>query len=111
VLRRQGDEREARALLRDLRSRYDASVARIDDFRRAQALRALGEAWMALGDRPEAATCFVDAIDAGSLNPNARPRAEDLCTTCIAMVRCGFIPDEALAKRIASIRAGLVAPW
>ena len=111
ALARQGEGTAARALLRELRSRYDASVARIDDFRRAQALRALGEAWMALGDPSEAARSFVDAVDAGSLNPNARPRAEDLCMTCIAMVRCGFTPDGALIKRIGTIRAGLVDPW
>jgi hypothetical protein len=66
---------------------------------------------MGLGDRADAEACFAAALEDGALNPNARPRAEDLCLTLLSMARCGFAPTDSMDRRIDAIRAGLADPW
>ncbi|MGA1266734.1 MAG: hypothetical protein ACO32J_06105 [Phycisphaerales bacterium] len=63
------------------------------------------------GDRDEALRIWRLALEAGALNPNARPRAEDLCLTCLSMVRSGVEPPADMRATIRSIRSGLKAPW
>lgn len=108
---RLGDLDGARAQLESLESAYRARVEEITDLRRATSLRALAEAHAGLGDRARALRLWSEALDAGALNPNARPRAEDLCLTCISMAGAAVEPTPAMDARIAAIRAGLVAPW
>jgi len=45
------------------------------------------------------------------VNPNARPRATDLVETVVAMADAGVALDPATEAKVASIQAGLVAPW
>jgi len=106
-----GDRDAARAALRSLRSRFEARRDEVVNLRRATSWRALASAYVGLGDRADAEACFVAALEDGALNPNARPRAEDLCMTMLAMARCGFVPTEAMDRRIEAIRAGLIDPW
>jgi tetratricopeptide (TPR) repeat protein len=106
-----GDLDAARAALRSLRSTFEARREEVVDLRRATSWRALGSAFMGLGDRVDAEACFAAALEDGALNPNARPRAEDLCLTLLAMARSGFVPTDAMDRRIDAIRAGLVDPW
>ncbi|MFO0782480.1 MAG: hypothetical protein U0636_02185 [Phycisphaerales bacterium] len=102
---------KARATLASLRSRYEELKEQIVDLRRARSLRALGEAWATLGDRQAAAACFAEALEEGSRNPNARPRAMDLCLTCVSMANVGMQPSKAMQERIEAIQAGLKDPW
>ena len=53
----------------------------------------------------------VDVQEGGALNPNARPRAEDLAQTTASLARSAIEPDAAMGKRRREIRAGLVEPW
>jgi tetratricopeptide (TPR) repeat protein len=106
-----GDPDAARAALRSLRSTFEARREEVVDLRRATSWRALASAFMGLGDRADAEACFAAALEDGALNPNARPRAEDLCRTLLAMARCGFAPTDGMDRRIDAIRAGLVDPW
>ncbi len=108
---RLGDRAAARSRIESLERTYRDRVAEIVDLRRANCLRALAEAWVDLGDRAAAMRLWSDALDAGALNPNARPRAEDLCATCISMGGCGALPTPEMNDRIAAIESGLVAPW
>lgn len=78
---------------------------------RGQALRPAAEALLALGARDRAIEVYRWAIEAGALNPNARPRAEDLAQTCASIAVAGVEPDEAMWSRLQAIRAGLVDPW
>lgn len=102
---------KARATLAALRAKYDAAKNEIVDLRRARSLRALGEAWATLGDRTAAAACFAEALEEGSRNPNARPRAMDLCLTCVSMANVGLQPTKPMQERIQAIQAGLKDPW
>jgi hypothetical protein len=81
------------------------------DIERADFLRPIAEGLNDVGDRDDAMHAWALALDAGSLNPNAKPRAEDLTKTCLSMVRSGVEPTDAMREKIANIRAGLKAPW
>ena len=106
-----GDAAGAETELRRLRQRFDARRGEILSTRLARSLRALGEAWAAAGDAAMARESFRDALDAGLVNPNGRPRAEDLVATCIAMATSGTVPDPLTAQRIEAVRAQLGEPW
>ncbi len=83
----------------------------IVDILRAQPLRMLAIGFAEVGDTAKANEVFLIAVDEGALNPNARPRAEDLAATCVALGRAGLEPSAALLARIATVKSGLVAPW
>ena len=106
-----GDRAGAEAELRRLRERFDALRPEIMTTRLARSLRSLGAAWAALGDPAMARQAFRDALDAGLVNPNGRPRAEDLVATCIAMATSGTTPDPFTAQRIEEVRTQLGEPW
>ena len=108
---RTGDAAGARADLERLRTQYYAHSEEIVNLRRAQSLRALAEGFALIGDRDAAVRCQRDAIEAGTINPNSRPRAEDLSATCASIARTGIEPDAATRKQIERARAGLADPW
>jgi hypothetical protein len=90
---------------------YTAAEPRIVDIYRAGVLRALAEAWQQLGDREATLMACKRALAAGLLNPNSRPRAEDLAATCCSMARHGIEPDAAILAQIGKILGGLGDPW
>ncbi len=92
-------------------ARFYAQRDRIVDIYRAGVLRALATAYSQLGDGPEALRLFRAATEEGVLNPNSRPRAEDLAATCAAMALQAIEPDAELAARIQQVRKGLQKPW
>lgn len=108
---RMGDVNAARAELQRLRLEYEARAETIVNLRRAASLRALAEGYFLIGDSADAVRCYGAALDAGALNPNARPRAEDLSATCVSMAMSEFVPSPELLLRIEHIRAGLADPW
>ncbi len=106
-----GDRDAAQAELKVLLTQFEARQSKIVDLRRARSWRSLAEAFEELGDRKSALSCYDAALEAGALNPNARPRAEDLCATCVSMARAGITPTPALRARIDATRVALVDPW
>jgi tetratricopeptide (TPR) repeat protein len=108
---RMGDVAGARADLVRLRAQYDANSQQIVNLRRAQSLRALAEGFALIGDRDEAVRCQREALEAGTINPNSRPRAEDLSATCASIALTGIEPDASIRKQIERARAGLADPW
>lgn len=108
---RHGDRAGAGALVREMLQRYEAAPTAMVDIERADYLRPLAEALQDLGEPNEARRVWTLALDAGSVNPNARPRAEDLCLTSLSMVRSGAEPTADMRTRMATIQNGLKAPW
>jgi hypothetical protein len=107
---RAGDKVRAR---RDL----DAALAEcgteentLQSFDRAGVLRPLAEAYQQMNDAPTALQVYRRAVEAGAVNPNLRPRTEDLSATCCSMAIHGIEPDEALWKRMHEIREELGRP-
>ena len=108
---RMGDADAARAELRRLRAEFEPRAETIENFLRAASWRSLAEGYQLLGDTNDVGRCYTAALDAGAINPNARPRAEDLSATCVSMAVSGFMPPTELLLRIEHIRAGLADPW
>lgn len=108
---RAGDEDGARQELDRARVAYDEEAPRIVDIYRARCLRALAESYVAVGDRLRALESYARAVEAGVVNPNSRPRADDLVATCCSLARHEIDPGEALMKRLGEIRASLGEPW
>lgn len=108
---RSGDAEGCAANLAAALARYDAGRNDIIDIDRGRPLRAIAEAYATAGDAAKAQAVFARAVEEGAVNPNARPRAEDLVATMLSMVAVQIEPEAALAARMTAIREGLVAPW
>jgi hypothetical protein len=108
---RAGDDAKARSEADAALALFDAERDHIVDIRRAGALRPLAETYQSLGDMGAARAAYAKAIEEGVLNPNSRPRAEDLSATCCSMAVHAFEPDEKLRARILEVRSKLSDPW
>ncbi len=108
---RMGDEQSARLILQRLYSEYSTRREGIVNLRRATSLRAMAEGFCELGDSDDAIACYNLALEEGTINPNARPRAEDLGATCISMAEYGISLTPELKNRIDTIRSSLTYPW
>ncbi len=90
---------------------FKSDHEKIRNFERADALIPLAEAFAAMGESTEALATYRLAVEQGTINPNARTRAEDLAANCLSMAVHGVEPDAELWALIRQIREGLVAPW
>lgn len=108
---RAGDGARAQKDVKVALSMFDIARDDIQDMERAGVLRPVAEAFQAMGDTAQALAAYRRAIDDGAANPNARPRAVDLASTCLSMAEHGVEPDSALEKKIAEVLAGLRDPW
>ena len=106
-----GDKDAARKSADAAFAMFNAESERIENFDRADALRPIAEAYLILGDSAVALATYKRAVAEGAINPNARPRADDLTATCISMAKCGVEPDAELWVSLRQIRDGLVDPW
>jgi len=84
---------------------------RIADVFRAEALIPLAEAYSRMGDAEASLRVFRTVVEESVLNPNSRPRSEDLAAACCAMARVGVEPDAALWKRLDAEADELGPPW
>jgi tetratricopeptide (TPR) repeat protein len=108
---RQKEPTRARPLVETAVEAYRQTSTAMVDIDHADYLRPLAEALAALGDAEGALSVWALALEAGAVNPNARPRAEDLCLTCLSMARAGVCPSDAMRRSMQSIEVGLKAPW
>lgn len=110
VLRhRAGDESTARARLDGALTLYDDSLAELESFERAATLRPIAAAWARLDEPGRALELYRRTAEEGAINPNLRPRIEDLTATCTSMAETAIEPDEALWERLRGLRAELAA--
>lgn len=86
-------------------------IRTISMIKRAGVLRAVAEAYQALGQTVEAMRIYRMAVEVGADNPNARVRAIDLSETCLSMALCDVEPDAKLWHRLNEINEGLRPPW
>jgi len=108
---RVGDVDGARTAVDAASKRLDETIEKIFNIWRADCLRPLAEAYQVMGDKDQAAAHYARAIELGMLNPNGRPRAEDLSRTALSMARLGFTPNEKLWSRLRHAQDQLRAPW
>ena len=67
--------------------------------------------WAAMGRVDEARRVYRLAVDEGVVNPNSRPRADDLSATCLSMARADVEPDAEFLARLREVRENLGDPW
>ena len=108
---RAGDAARARAGTDRAHETYETMRSQIVDIQRAGALRQLAEAYQAMGETAAALAVYRKAFEEGVVNPNSRPRANDLTATCCSMAVSGVEPDAELRARIRKICGGLGDPW
>ncbi|MBL8860484.1 MAG: hypothetical protein JNK02_00590 [Planctomycetes bacterium] len=108
---RAGDREAASGEVEFALDAYAKERERIVNMYRGGVLRPLAEACVAMGDEARARAIYARALEEAVVNPNSRPRADDLVATIASMVVQGLRPDESLEKRIREIRAGLGDPW
>ena len=108
---RAGDEERARRDVDAVLATYDAERDGMVDIDRAGTLRPLAEAYRSIGDTETARVVYGRALEEGGVNPNSKPRAEDLSATLCSMARSEVEPDEAMWVRIREIREDLDHPW
>jgi len=106
-----GDNETAKTKLQKALDIYNESSDQILNIDKAGVLRPIAEAYVALEDNTMALEIYNRAIEAGIENPNSRPRAEDLSSTCCSMALNKFNPGAELLARINEIKNGLGDPW
>ncbi len=100
------------------RSDTDAALKEFDEAReamlsidRAGVLRWVAETYHGMGRPAKALEIYKRAVGEGLVNPNSRPRAEDLAATCCSLAKHGIEPDAELWTRLREVRQGLGDPW
>lgn len=108
---RSGDPRRARERLDAALACFDETERAIVNIWRAGALRPIAHAFFTMGEHGSSHDLYNRAIEVGTLNPNSRPRAEDLCRTCLSIADCGLEVRPELLSRIREIAGALSDPW
>lgn len=106
-----GDTEGASKELREGLALFQTERERIPDVFRGEALRPLAEAHQRMGQSEEALAIYRLALDEGLINPNSRPRAEDLVATACSMARSRAPVDATLLARLRGAVEGLGEPW
>ena len=91
--------------------RFDGEEQEIVNIWRAETLRPLAEVVFLMGQTERALALYARVLDLGQVNPNSRPRADDLVDTLSSMAALGVEPTPELWERITAVHAGLGAPW
>ena len=106
-----GDGVRARQLLLEMLAAYERDPSAMVDIERADYLCPLASAFSQLGDQETANRAWILALEGGSINPNARPRAEDLCMVLLSIARSGSKPTEGMRAKMAQMEGALQPPW
>jgi len=108
---RAGANDQAQKAIAAALAKFDEERERMPDIYRSRCLRALAAASQHAGDTKGALRLSKSAAEEGVVNPNSKPRAEDLAGLCLMMAQEGIEPDAALLARLQTIRKGLSQPW
>ena len=108
---RAGDAAKARREAYVALGSFEVGQGEMADIYHAGALRPIAEAFELMGERAVALATYRRAVEAGVHNPNSRPRADDLCATCVSMAMVSFQPDAELLARLIRIASELGEPW
>jgi len=105
---------EPERALRDLKAAeqlfHDERRTIINMFR-AEALCPVAEAYHAMGETSQALQVYAQALKEAVVNPNSRPRGEDLAEVCTSMAEHDVTPTADLQARIRQTFEALGRPW
>lgn len=108
---RAGERNKAESLAEEALMNYREKEKSIVNIYRADTLVPLAEAYATMGNSSQALKLFRQALDAGFVNPNSRPRAEDLAMICCSMVKRDIEPSPTLWEHLRERRNQLGDPW
>jgi hypothetical protein len=108
---RAGDRARARAEAAAALLAYEVSRDEIVDVFRAETMIPLAVAFSALEDAPAALALYRRALEESQINPNSRPRCDDLVAICVSLAVESLEPDDALMESLRDARRRLGAPW
>jgi hypothetical protein len=106
-----GDGGAARAELDGLYESYGKARNEIVNMYRCGVLLPFAEAYVRMGDHASAARVYARAVEESVVNPNSRPRAQDLAAVCCSMAKLEFQPSAELWQRLRQISSELGSPW
>ncbi|MFP4356710.1 MAG: hypothetical protein ACLFUJ_16485 [Phycisphaerae bacterium] len=102
-----GQAEKADALFAASLNQFNDNLEKIQNFDRAEILRTIAESLVDSGRAAQAREVYSQAVEQGAVNPNLRPRAEDLVATAVSMATTGVLPDRSLWSRMRQIRESL----
>lgn len=108
---RSGDNETAKSLVKQAENEYKLKGEEITNIYRAETLIPLAEALRLTDGVNAALAVYRQALDAAFVNPNSRPRAEDLSAICLSMAKAGVKPPESMWKRLDEKQNQLGSPW
>lgn len=111
LLWRAGEQEAARAAAEAVWAAFPAAREGIVAIHRAEALRPLALAWHTMGEHERAEQALDVVLTESLVNPNSRPRCDDLVETCVALARRDWQPSAAVWQRLRAIERGLGEPW
>lgn len=106
-----GDTAIANQQMKLLLQQYEEERETIVDIERAALLCRIAELFGLSGDDDQALELYRRAVDEGCINPNARPRADDLGEICCSMALHDVAPSEALMRKLETMKNELGSPW
>lgn len=111
LIHKSGEPDPATEELDALIGKYDAGRDAIIDIYRAAIVCRMAEASVATGRTAQAVGLYLRAADEGRVNPNSRPRADDLNEICCSMALHGVEPSAELLLKLRTMNSELGAPW
>ncbi|MCR9246595.1 MAG: hypothetical protein NXI31_16295 [bacterium] len=111
LLDRAGARSEALDELNETLQYFEVHKQEIETMFRADGLAPVGNAYERCGSRASAVAVYRLALEHAAINPNSRPRLQDLVLVALSMIDCGFEPPPTLRQRMQKMRAGLGEPW
>jgi hypothetical protein len=91
--------------------KYDAERDDIVDIYRCAIVCRIAEAYAATGRNEQAVELYLRAADESRINPNSRPRADDLNEICCSVALSGIEPSRDLLRGLNTINSELGDPW
>lgn len=104
---RAGQEQSAAKQLVEALEIYEQKREQVQSFQRAAILRPLAEVHALLDDEAAALNAYRRVVEEGAVNPNRRPRTDDLVDTAVSMARYEVEPDDDLWATMRDIYRGL----
>lgn len=108
---RAGEEGPGLEALSGCMDLFDEQSRLILNIDQAGILCSVAEAYQKIGETGKALELYDRAITAGQINPNSRPRTEDISRICCSMARSGIDPTDMIFQRLGKMNNDLGTPW
>ncbi|MBN1256987.1 MAG: hypothetical protein JXA52_04710 [Planctomycetes bacterium] len=106
-----GDAKTAKNSINEALTLFEAEREKIVNIYRAETLTPLAEAYHSMGELDTSLEIYKKAVAESFVNPNSRPRAEDLSAICCSLAKNGVEPDHELWEGIHNSTKELGDPW